>query len=135
MGKYLKERDEYKQHRRFLISEPAPTENRPIYVGNKVMFGPNVTIATASHPIDPELRSRGLQYNRDVHIGENAWIGAGVIILPGVSIGRNAVIGAGSVVTKDIPDNVVAVGNPCKVLREISKRDQHYLYGNELIEK
>lgn len=88
-----------------------------IYVGDNVMFGPNVTVATASHPIDAGLRARGLQYNRDVYIGENAWIGAGAIILPGVRIGKNAVIGAGSVVTRDIPDNVVAVGNPCRVLR------------------
>ena len=90
-----------------------------IYVGDHVMIGPNVTIATANHPLEPELRAKGLQYNRDVIIGENAWIGAGVIIVPGVTIGRNAVIGAGSVVTKDIPDNVLAVGNPCRVLREI----------------
>lgn len=105
-----------------------------IYVGDKVMFGPNVTIATANHPIDPELRARGLQYNKDVHIGENAWIGAGVVIVPGVHIGRNTVIGAGSVVTKDIPDNVVAVGNPCKVLREISERDREFFYKNERID-
>ncbi|MBR4132436.1 MAG: sugar O-acetyltransferase, partial [Oscillospiraceae bacterium] len=88
----------------YVNSNATFVDDGHIYVGDKVMFGPNVTVATASHPIDPMLRSRGLQYNRDVHIGENAWIGAGVIILPGVSIGRNAVIGAGSVVTKDIPD-------------------------------
>ena len=105
-----------------------------IYVGDKVMFGPNVTIATANHPIDPELRARGLQYNKDVHIGENAWIGAGVVIVPGVHIGKNTVIGAGSIVTKDIPDNVVAVGNPCKVLREISERDREFFYKNERID-
>lgn len=105
-----------------------------IYVGDKVMFGPNVTIATANHPIDPELRARGLQYNKDVHIGENAWIGAGTVIVPGVHIGRNTVIGAGSVVTKDIPDSVVAVGNPCKVLREISERDREFFYKNERID-
>ncbi len=93
-----------------------------IYVGDNVMFGPNVTVATASHPIDAELRARGLQYNRDVYIGENAWIGAGAIILPGVCIGKNAVIGAGSVVTRDIPDNVVAVGNPCRVIREAADK-------------
>ena len=74
-----------------------------IYIGNKVMFGPNVTVATANHPIDAELRGRGLQYNKDVHIGDNVWIGAGVVIVPGVNIGDNAVIGAGSIVTKDIP--------------------------------
>ncbi len=82
------------------------------------MFGPNVTIATAAHPIDPEARKKGLQYNKPVRIGRNCWIGAGAIILPGVTIGDNAVIGAGSVVTKDVPDGVVAVGNPCRVLRK-----------------
>ena len=105
-----------------------------IYIGDKVMIGPNVTIATANHPIEPELRSRGLQYNKDVHIDENVWIGAGVIIVPGIHIGKNSVIGAGSVVTKDIPENVVAVGNPCRILREISKRDKEYFYKNELID-
>ena len=105
-----------------------------IYVGDKVLFGPNVTIATANHPIEPELRSKGLQYNKDVHIEENVWIGAGVIIVPGVRIGKNSVIGAGSVVTKDIPDNVVAVGNPCRILREISEKDRKYFYKNELID-
>lgn len=105
-----------------------------IYVGDKVMFGPNVTLTTANHPIDPELRARGLQYNKDIHIGENAWIGAGAIILPGVTIGKNTVIGAGSVVTKDIPDNVVAVGNPCRVMREVSDRDREYFYKNERID-
>lgn len=105
-----------------------------IYVGDKVMFGPNVTIATASHPINPELRSRGLQFNKDVYIGENTWIGAGVIIVPGVHIGRNTVIGAGSVVTKDIPDNVLAVGNPCRVLRNVSEHDHEFFYKSELID-
>lgn len=105
-----------------------------IYVGDRVMFGPNVTIATAGHPIDAELRRKGLQFNKDVYIGENAWIGAGVIIMPGVHIGKNTVIGAGSVVTKDIPDNVVAVGNPCKVLREVSEKDKKYFYKDEMID-
>ena len=95
-----------------------------IYIGDRVLFGPNVTVATASHPIDPEPRSKALQYNRDVYIGENVWIGAGAVILPGVRIGKNSVIGAGSVVTKDIPENVVAVGNPCRVLREIGESDR-----------
>ena len=99
-----------------------------IYIGNKVMIGPGVTIATANHPIDPELRSLGLQYNKDVYIDENVWIGAGAIIVPGVHIGKNTVIGAGSVVTKDIPENVVAAGNPCRVLREISDRDKEFFY-------
>ena len=89
-----------------------------IYVGDRTLIGPNVTVATANHPLEPELRSRGLQYNRDVVIGENVWIGSGVMIVPGVKIGDNAVIGAGSVVTHDIPANVLAAGNPCRVIRE-----------------
>lgn len=105
-----------------------------IYVGDKVMFGPNVTIATANHPIDPELRSKGLQYNKDVSIGENTWIGAGVVIVPGVHIGKNTVIGAGSVVTKNIPDNVLAVGNPCRVLRNVNEHDHEFFYKSEKID-
>ena len=105
-----------------------------VYIGDKVMFGPNVTIATANHPIEPTLREKSLQYNKDVYIGENTWIGAGVIIVPGVRIGKNTVIGAGSIVTKDIPDNVVAVGNPCHVLREVGERDKKYFYKNEEID-
>ena len=99
-----------------------------IFVGNNVMFGPNVIIATAGHPIHPELRRKQAQFNLPVHIGNNVWIGAGAIVLPGVKIGDNTVIGAGSVVTKDIPSNVVAVGNPCRVLREIGERDMEYYY-------
>lgn len=95
-----------------------------IYVGDYTLFGPNVTVATAAHPITPELRMPVTQYNLPVHIGKNCWIGAGAIIVPGVTIGDNTVIGAGSVVTKDIPANVVAVGNPCKVLREITEEDK-----------
>jgi galactoside O-acetyltransferase len=95
-----------------------------IYVGDYTMFGPNVTIATAAHPILPEMRMPATQYNKPVNIGKNCWIGAGSIILPGITIGDNSVIGAGSVVIKDIPENVVAVGNPCKVLREINERDR-----------
>ena len=105
-----------------------------VYVGDRVMFGPNVTIATAGHPINPELRERGLQFNRDVSIGENAWIGAGVVIVPGVHIGKNSVIGAGSIVTKDIPDNVLAVGNPCRVLREVNEHDREFFYKSDKID-
>ena len=97
-----------------------------IYVGDYTMFGPNVTVATAGHPINPELREQAYQYNAPVTIGKNCWIGAGAVILPGVTIGDNSVIGAGSVVTKDIPQNVVAVGNPCRVLREIGEKDKEY---------
>lgn len=99
-----------------------------VFIGDYVMIGPNVTIATAAHPVRPDLRRRGIQFNRPVHIGDNVWIGAGAIVLPGVTIGENSVIGAGSVVTKDIPANVVAVGNPCRVLREIGERDNEYFY-------
>lgn len=99
-----------------------------IYVGDYTMFGPNVVIASAGHPILPELREKGYQYNAPVHIGKNCWLGAGVIVVPGITIGDNAVIGAGSVVTKDIPPNVVAVGNPCKILREINDRDRKYYF-------
>lgn len=105
-----------------------------VYVGDKVMFGPNVTIATANHPIEPGLRSQAMQYNKPVHIGENVWVGANTVIVPGVSIGKNSVIGAGSVVTKDIPENVVAVGNPCRVLRPIGEHDREYFYKNEKID-
>ena len=94
-----------------------------IYIGDCTMMGPNVTIATAGHPVLPELREKGYQYNVPVHIGRNCWLGAGVIVLPGVTIGDNTVIGAGSVVTRDIPANVVAVGSPCRVLREIGQKD------------
>lgn len=99
-----------------------------IYVGDQVLFGPNVTVSAGTHPIHPELRSRQAQYNVPIHIGNNVWIGANSVILPGVRIGDNTVIGAGSVVTKDIPANVVAVGSPCKVLREINDRDMEYYY-------
>ena len=97
-----------------------------IYVGDYTMFGPNVTLATAGHPVLPELREKLYQFNLPIHIGRNCWLGAGVIVLPGVSIGDNSVIGAGSIVTKDIPSNVVALGNPCRVLRPISERDREY---------
>ena len=104
-----------------------------IYIGDCTMLGPNVVIATAGHPILPEIREKALQYNLPVHIGRNCWLGAGVLVLPGVTIGDNTVIGAGSVVTKDIPANVVAVGNPCKVLREINEHDKEYYYKDRRI--
>ncbi len=99
-----------------------------IYIGSNTMIGPNVTIATAGHPILPELREQAYQFNAPVHIGKNCWLGAGVIVLPGVTIGDNSVIGAGSVVTKDIPENVIAVGNPCRILREIGEKDRKYYF-------
>lgn len=105
-----------------------------IYVGDCTMFGPNVTVATAGHPILPELREQGYQYNASVHIGKNCWIGAGVVIVPGITIGDNVVVGAGSIVTKNLPDNVVAVGNPCRVLREVNEHDRIYYFKDRKIE-
>lgn len=99
-----------------------------IYVGDYTMIGPNVTLASAGHPILPELREKAYQYNAPVTIGKNCWIGAGAIVVPGVTIGDNSVIGAGSVVTKDVPANVVAAGNPCRVLREIGEKDRKYFF-------
>lgn len=90
-----------------------------VSIGDNAFIAPNVGIYTAGHPLDAEQRNRGLEYARPVTIGHNVWIGAGVSILPGVTIGDNAVIGAGSVVTKDIPAHTLAVGNPCRVVREI----------------
>lgn len=105
-----------------------------IYVGDNTMFGPNVVLATANHPILPELRKKAYQYNKEIHIGRNCWLGAGVIVVPGISIGDNSVIGAGSVVTKNIPANVLAVGNPCRVLRKISEHDRKFYYKDEQID-
>lgn len=104
-----------------------------IYVGDCTMFGPNVVVATAGHPILPELREQQYQYNMPVRIGRNCWIGAGAIILPGVTIGDNVVVGAGSVVTRDLPDSVVAVGNPCRVLREVGERDRVFYFKDRRI--
>ena len=109
-------------------------DDEDIYVGDYTMFGPNVTIATAGHPILPELREQIYQYNMPVHIGRNCWIGAGAIIMPGVTIGDNTVIGAGSIVTRDIPANVVAVGNPCRVMREIGEHDREYYFKDRKID-
>lgn len=105
-----------------------------IYVGDYTLFGPNCVIATASHPIDPVLRQEAYQYNLPVHIGKNCWLGAGVIVCPGVTIGDNTIIGAGSVVTKDIPSGVVAFGNPCRVHREVNERDKEYYYKDRKID-
>ncbi len=108
-------------------------DDNHIYVGDYTLFGPNVVVATAGHPIDPELREKTYQYNFPVHIGKNCWIGASAVIVPGITIGDNVVIGAGSVVTKDIQSNVVAVGNPCKVLREITDYDKEYYFKDRKI--
>lgn len=101
-----------------------------VMIGNNVMFGPNVTITVTNHPVHPELRREGGMYALPVVIKDDVWIGSGVIIVPGVTIGKGSVIGAGSVVTRDIPANVIAVGNPCKVLREITENDRVYYCKN-----
>ena len=99
-----------------------------VTIGENVMFAPNVSIYTAGHPIHPESRNSGYEYGIPVTIGDNVWVGGNVVITPGVKIGNNVVIGAGSVVTKDIPDNVIAVGSPCRVIREITEDDRKYCY-------
>ena len=104
-----------------------------IRVGDNCMFGPSVVIATAGHPILPALREQGLQYNAPVRIGKNCWLGAGALVMPGVTIGDNSVIGAGSVVTRDIPSNVVAAGNPCRVLRPVGERDRQFYFRDKAI--
>ena len=103
-------------------------DDTAIYIGDYTMIGPNVTIATGTHPILPALRENFYQFNMPVRIGRNCWLGAGAIILPGVTIGDNVVVGAGSVVTHDLPDNLVAVGNPCRVLRPVGERDREIYF-------
>lgn len=105
-----------------------------IYVGDYTMFGPDVTLATAGHPLLAELRMQGYQYNMPIHIGKNCWLGAGVIVMPGITIGDNVIVGAGSIVTKDLPDNVVAVGNPCRVLREVNDHDREFYWKDRKID-
>lgn len=99
-----------------------------IVIGDNVLFGPNVSLYTAGHPIHPESRNSGYEYGIPITIGDNVWIGGSCVVLPGVTIGNNVVIGAGSVVTKDIPDNVCAAGNPCRVIREITEEDRPYYF-------
>ncbi|MBO5269041.1 MAG: sugar O-acetyltransferase [Muribaculaceae bacterium] len=95
-----------------------------VIIGDNVFIAPNVGIYCAGHPFDVELRNKGLEYALPVTIGDNVWIGAGVQIMPGVTIGSGTTIGAGSIVTKDIPSNVIAAGNPCRIIREITDYDR-----------
>ncbi len=106
----------------------------PVKIGDNVLIGPNVSIYTAGHPLHYEIRNQEYEYAFPIIIGDNVWIGGNVVINPGVSIGENSVIGSGSVVTKDIPKNVIAIGNPCKVLRVITDDDKHYYFKNLKIE-
>ena len=97
-------------------------DSAPVKIGNNTLFGPNVQIYTPAHPLDYKTRNTGIEIAKPITIGENCWIGGGVIILGGVTIGNGCVIGAGSVVTKDIPENSLAVGNPAKVIRKIEQK-------------
>lgn len=101
-----------------------------ITIGKNAQIAPNVSIYTAGHPIHPDSRNTGYEYGIPVTIGDNVWIGGNAVILPGVTVGNNVVIGAGSIVSKDIPDNVIAAGNPCRVIREITDDDRKYYYKN-----
>ena len=105
-----------------------------IVVGNNVLFAPNCTLTTANHPINPELRRKTYQYAKKIVLKDNVWLGSNVVVLPGVTIGENSVIGAGSVVSRDIPANVVAMGVPCKVFREITENDKKYFDGGKRID-
>lgn len=103
-------------------------DDEHIYIGDYCLISPNVVITTSGHPVLPILREHHYVYNLPVHVGRNVWIGSGTQVMPGVTIGDNSVIGAGSVVTRDIPANVVAMGVPCRVVREIGEHDREYYY-------
>lgn len=105
-----------------------------VKIGDNCQMAPNVAIYTAGHPIHPVTRSSGYEYGKEVVIGDNVWLGGNTVVCPGVTIGSNVVIGAGSVVTKNIPDNVIAAGNPCRVIREITEADRRFLFKRELID-
>ena len=101
-----------------------------VIIGNNVQFAPNVSLYTAGHPIHPDSRNSGYEYGISITIGDNVWLGGNVVVNPGVHIGNNVVIGSGSIVTKDIPDNVIAIGNPCRIIREITEIDRKFYYKN-----
>lgn len=105
-----------------------------VIIGDNCQLAPNVSIYTAGHPVHPETRNSGYEYGIKVTIGDNVWIGGNTVICPGVHIGDNVVIGAGSVVTKDIPDMVIAAGNPCKVIREITEDDRRTYFKKQIID-
>ena len=105
-----------------------------VKIGKNAQIAPSVSIYTAGHPVHPDSRNSGYEYGIDVTIGDNVWLGGGSIINPGVTIGNNVVIGAGSVVTKDIPDNVIAVGNPCRVIRAITEEDRRYYFKDRVFD-
>ena len=106
-----------------------------VSIGKNVMFAPHVSIYTAGHPLHPEMRNTGYEYGIEVTIGDNVWVGGNVVILPGVTIGNNVVIGSGSVVTKDLPENALAAGNPCRVLRLITEEDRKYNFRDRVFDE
>lgn len=118
----------------YINSNVTFVDDEHIFIGDYSMVSPNVVFTTSGHPILPILRENHYVYNLPIHIGRNVWIGSGCQIMPGISIGDNSVIGAGSVVTHDIPDNVVAFGVPCKVIREIGERDRQYYYKDRALD-
>ncbi len=122
-GKHIEIGDNFYANSGCIIIDVATVK-----IGDNVMLGPNVAIITAGHPIHYAVRNTKYEYGIPITIGNNVWIGANVVILPGANIGDNTVIGAGSVVTKDIPSNVVAVGNPCKPIKIIKDEDKQYYY-------
>lgn len=105
-----------------------------VKIGDNCMFAPNVAIYTAGHPVHPDTRNSLYEYGKEVTIGNNVWLGGNTVVCPGVHIGNNVVIGAGSVVTKDIPDMVIAAGNPCKVIRPITEADRRLYFKQEPID-
>ena len=105
-----------------------------VKIGKNAQFAPNVAIYTAGHPVHPDSRNSGYEYGIDVTIGDNVWLGGNTVVMPGVHIGNNVVIGGGSVVTKDIPDDVIAVGNPCRVLRKITEADRKYYFKDRVFD-
>lgn len=105
-----------------------------VIIGKNVMFGPNVSIFTAGHPLHPDSRNSGYEYGIEITIGDSVWIGGNSVVNPGVNIGENSVIGSGSVVTRDIPANVVAAGNPCRVIRPITEADRLYYYKDRVFD-
>ncbi len=122
-GKNIEVGDNFYANYNFIVLDVAK-----VTIGNNVFVAPNVSVYTAGHPVHYEMRNTMLEYGIPITIGDNCWIGGNVVICPGVNIGENTVIGAGSVVTKDIPPNVIAAGNPCRVIREITEEDKKYYY-------
>ena len=106
-----------------------------VTIGNNCYMAPNVSIYTAGHPVYPSTRNSNFEYGKEVSIGDNVWLGGNTVVCPGVHIGDNVVIGAGSVVTKDIPEWSIAAGNPCRVIRKITKEDQRKLFHDEEIDE